>query len=103
MFSDAPFANNTDSSTQLGYVVFYVDATNTAHCVQHSSLKINRVVHSVLGGELLAMDDAIDYATRHFHDLCFILTCHPRIEFRTYSLSIFNILLHQLTVTTEND
>ena len=59
-FTDASFANNKDLSSQIGYVLALVDATDKANIVHWSSVKCKRVTRSVLASELYAMAHGFD-------------------------------------------
>jgi hypothetical protein len=67
VYSDASYANNADSSSQLGYIIFLVDGYGTCQPLFWSSHKSRRVTRSVLGSETMAFADAFDmvYALKH--------------------------------------
>jgi len=52
--SDASFATNYDSSSQLGYIVLIADAKGRAIPIFFKSYKARRVTRSVMGAELIA-------------------------------------------------
>jgi len=58
--SDASFATNYDSSSQLGYIVFIADAKGRAIPIFFKSYKARRVTRSVMGAELIAFSDMFD-------------------------------------------
>lgn len=62
-YSDAGFATNRDESSQVGYVVLLTDKTNRVSILHWNSSKCVRVTRSVLGAELCAFCDAMDFAT----------------------------------------
>ena len=61
-YSDAAFANNADSSSQLGYIIILIDATNMAVLVSYKSYKSRRIARSVLSAEVIAFADLSDNA-----------------------------------------
>ena len=62
VFTDASFANNTDQSSQIGYVIVLADQDNKANIIHWSSTKCKRVTRSVLASELYAMAHGFDVA-----------------------------------------
>jgi hypothetical protein len=60
VFTDSSFANNRDSSSQIGYVICLSDSTNKANILHWSSVKCKRVTRSVLAAELFAMVHGFD-------------------------------------------
>jgi hypothetical protein len=62
VFTDSSFANNTDLTSQIGYVITLADATGKANIVHWSSIKCKRVTRSVLASELYAMTHGFDIA-----------------------------------------
>ena len=60
IFTDASFANNTDYTSQIGYVVVLADKHNRANILHWSSTKCKRVTRSVLASELYAMAHGFD-------------------------------------------
>ena len=62
VFTDSSFANNTDLSSQIGYVVVLADSTGKANIIHWSSIKCKRVTRSVLASELYAMTHGFDIA-----------------------------------------
>uniref|UniRef100_A0A093UWB3 Transposon Ty2-OR1 Gag-Pol polyprotein n=1 Tax=Talaromyces marneffei PM1 TaxID=1077442 RepID=A0A093UWB3_TALMA len=61
-FVDASFANNKDSSSQIGHVIVLADAQNNANILHWSSTKCKRVARSVLASETYAMANGFDVA-----------------------------------------
>lgn len=53
---------------QLGYVVLLCDNRSRCHVIDFKSRKSNRVVRSILGGELYAVSDGFDaaYLLKHY-------------------------------------
>ena len=60
VFTDSSFANNRDLSSQIGFVICLIDASNTANILHWSSIKCKRVTRSVLASELYAMAHGFD-------------------------------------------
>lgn len=60
VYTDASHANNSDMSSQIGYVIVMMDSTNTANLIHWSSIKCKRVTRSVLAAELYAMAHGFD-------------------------------------------
>ncbi|RAL64335.1 hypothetical protein DID88_001811 [Monilinia fructigena] len=52
---DASFANNTDLSSQIGYVICLMDKHNNANIIHWTSIKCKRITRSVLASELYAL------------------------------------------------
>lgn len=61
-FTDASFANNGDSSSQIGFVIVLADEDDNANILHYSSTKCKRVTRSVLASELYAMAHGFDHA-----------------------------------------
>ncbi|RAL67593.1 hypothetical protein DID88_008346 [Monilinia fructigena] len=55
VFTDASFANNTDLSSQIGYVICLMDKHNNANIIHWTSIKCKRITRSVLASELYAL------------------------------------------------
>ncbi|POS88265.1 hypothetical protein EPUL_000613 [Erysiphe pulchra] len=60
VYTDASHANNSNISSQIGYVIVMMDSTNTANLIHWSSIKCKRVTRSVLAAELYAMAHGFD-------------------------------------------
>ncbi|EED20730.1 conserved hypothetical protein [Talaromyces stipitatus ATCC 10500] len=61
-FVDASFANNKDSSSQIGYIIVLADAQNNANILHWSSTKCKRITRSVLASEMYGMANGFDAA-----------------------------------------
>ncbi|EED20822.1 hypothetical protein TSTA_040160 [Talaromyces stipitatus ATCC 10500] len=61
-FIDASFANNKDSSSQIGYIIVLADAQNNANILHWSSTKCKRITRSVLASEMYGMANGFDAA-----------------------------------------
>lgn len=100
VYADASVAKNDDYSTQLGHVVLLADDSGRASHVCFSSYKSQRVVRSVLGGELYALADAADLAFVLKRDLEAALAMEVPVVVLTDSFSLFNVLIRTSTGTT---
>jgi hypothetical protein len=60
IFTDSSFANNTDYSSQIGYVIALVDDRGNVNILHWSSTKCKRVTHSTLASELYGMANGFD-------------------------------------------
>jgi hypothetical protein len=60
VFTDASFANNTDLSSQIGFVIVLADCYNCTNIIHWSSIKCKRVTRSVLASELYAIAHGFD-------------------------------------------
>jgi len=60
VFTDASFANNTDCSSQIGYVIVLADNNDQANILHWSSVKCKRITRSVLASELYGMAHGFD-------------------------------------------
>ena len=101
VFIDASFANNSDYSSQLGFLTTLMDATNTCNIVHYGSVKCKRVTRSALASELYAMVYGIDqfYVIQKTIKLFF----GKRVPLRIFtdSLSLFDSLTHKGSSDTE--
>lgn len=69
VYSDSSFANNQDSSSQLGYFIVMADSSNRCNILQYRSFKSRRVVRSVIGADVYAFTEAFDAAYILKHDI----------------------------------
>lgn len=58
VYADASFATSEDMSLQIGYIILLCDDTNLYNVLNFSNRKSQRVVQSIMGGELWAFTDA---------------------------------------------
>ena len=59
-YNDAAFANNVDSSSQLGRIALLTDDNHNSIAVSYKSCKPRRVTRSVLSAEVIAFADLFD-------------------------------------------
>ncbi|KAA8493483.1 Transposon Ty1-BL Gag-Pol polyprotein [Porphyridium purpureum] len=62
VFADASYGSNEDFTSQLGFVVFLGDSSETIHYLHSTSHKAKQVAHSVMSAKLLALVLAYDFA-----------------------------------------
>ena len=62
VFADASFANSATCHTQVGYLLLLADINDRICPLNWQSKRLNRVVHSTLAAETLALVTAIDSA-----------------------------------------
>ena len=60
--SDASFASNLDSTSQLGYLCFLADNAGNVVPIQFKSYKARIVTRPVMGADLMAFSDMLDAA-----------------------------------------
>lgn len=100
VFTDSSFANNRDSTTQLGFMILLTDGTGRANLLHFSSYKSKRIVRSVLGGETYAFADGFDAAYMLRYDLERMLMRRIPMTMLTDSESLFRVII-KASVTTE--
>ena len=93
IFADSSFANNTDLSSQIGYVMLLADASDKANILHWSSTKCKRVTRSVLAAELYAMSAGFDMASCLKSTIEAILKLKLPMEICTDSKSIYDCLV----------
>lgn len=69
VYADESFANNSDSTTQLGYLALLCGANDNANLLQCSSHKSRRTVWKGLGGDFMALADGLGYSLGIREDL----------------------------------
>jgi hypothetical protein len=93
VFTDSSFANNTDFSSQIGYVLVLADSQNNANILHWSSTKCKRVTRSVLASELYAMSNGFDMASSIKSTIESILNIHLPLTVCTNSKSVYDCLV----------
>ncbi len=73
-YADAAFANNSDMSSQLGFIVLLKDKYDNASIIHYGSWKCKRVTRSVLGAEVYAFSNCLHFVLVFAHDLSSILS-----------------------------
>ena len=91
-YTDAGFADNNDTSSQLGYIMFLVDKYDYCQPLMWFSHKSKRVTKSVLGSEMMAFADGFDFSFSLKHDLQKILNQDVPLIMLTDSLSLFDVI-----------
>ena len=61
VYSDASFASNRDYKWQIGFFAVRADDTQRCNIIHWSSTKCGQVTPLVLGAELHAFSDALDF------------------------------------------
>ena len=93
VFTDASFANNKDLSSQIGFVLVQVDASNKANIVHWSSVKCKRVTRSVLASELYGMAHGFDIGAAIKSTVDKILQVNLPLILCTDSKSLYDCLV----------
>lgn len=99
VYSDSSFANNRDSTSQMGYIILLADAHNKCNIVQYRSFKSKRITRSVIGAEVYAFTEAFDAAFIPKHDLEQVLGRRvPILAMLTDSKGLFDVITkHSMT------
>ena len=63
VFTDAVFANNTDYTSQIDFVICLTDGSNKANLIHWSSTKCKKITRNVLTAKLFAMTQRFDVAS----------------------------------------
>ena len=100
VFTDSSFANNRDLSSQIGFVICLIDASNTANILHWSSIKCKRVTRSVLASELYAMAHGFDIGAVLKATLFRVLQYDVPMVICTDSKSLYESLV-KLSTTNE--
>jgi hypothetical protein len=60
IFTDLLFANNTDYTSQINYIIVLANKNNNTNILYWSSTKYKKIIHSVLAFELYAISHGFD-------------------------------------------
>lgn len=82
-------------------MIFSTDKYNNENLIKYASVKSRRVIRSVLGADMFALEDACDAAILLQHDLNIIINKTLKISLLTDSATIFNFIIRNAP-TTEN-
>ncbi len=72
-YSNAAFAHNENSTSQLGMVIVLFNAHGHANILHYASWKSRRITRSILAAEMYAFSACYDYALTAAHDLSSML------------------------------
>ena len=100
VFTDSSFANNSDLSSQIGFVILIVDNNKKANIIHWASVKCKRVTRSVLAAELYAMSLGFDNAVTIKSTIQQILNRPINLTIYIDSKSLYDCLV-KLGSTTE--
>ena len=98
-YADAGFANNEDLTFQLGFIVMLKDKHNNAAIIHHGSWKFYRVTRSVLGAEIYAFSQCLDFVIALSHDSPTIVQRKVKTVTFTDSKSLFDTITKLRTVS----
>jgi hypothetical protein len=92
IYSDSSYANNSDQSSQIGYISLLVDSARKALPLAYRSIKSRMVTRSVLAAETIALVEAyhVGYCLRH--ELSRLLGRHVSLTLATDSQTLFNAI-----------
>ena len=100
VFTDASLANNSDCSSQSGYLVFLMNSDNGKFSLlAWRSQKLRRIARSTLSAERMACVDGIDAASLFQNLLAEILVLNIPILPVTDNASLINAVYSSKTVT----
>lgn len=97
MYPDASFAENSNITSELGYIVMLADKSEKCIVLHFASYKGRRVCCSVLGAEFNAFGDAFDYAYVISHDIETMLGQRVPLTMFTDSGSLFDVIVKNST------
>ena len=99
LFTDASFANTTNSKSQLGFVVLLKDGTNAANIVHYGSSRCQRVTCSVMASEIHGLLYGFDQAYVAQQILQETLDVPIPIDAYVDSKTLFNVIAKQSSTT----
>jgi transposase InsO family protein len=92
-YSDASLHNNSDTSSQLGYVILLADATGLCCVLSFRSFKSKRIARSSMAAETMAFADTFDASFAIKHDLESMLGQRIPLLILTDSRPLFDVLV----------
>lgn len=92
LFADSSFANNVDSSAQLGFIIMLTYHTDRTNCLYLAIYKSKIIVRSVLDGETYAFADEFDSSIMLRHDLECMVGRNISLNMSTDSESFFRVI-----------
>ena len=95
--TDAAFATNLKSMSQLGYLILLCDKDKNCNILQFKSYKSRRAARSILGAEIYSFADGFDQAYALKTDIEKILHRHVPITMLTDSKCLFDIITKSST------
>ncbi len=98
-YADGSFASNSDLSSQLGFIVLLTDKHDNAAIVPYGSWKCRCVTRSVLGSEVDAFTQTLDFVLALAHDISDMLTRNMSILMFTDSKCLFDTITKLSTVS----
>ena len=90
LFTDAAFANISDLSSQMGFLIALQDANGRCNIVHYGSARCRRVTRSIMAAELLALVYGFDQAYVIKHTLEKLLSKTIPIDALIDSRTVFN-------------
>lgn len=98
-YTDSSFANRTDISSQIGYLICLADASNKMRVLGSRSCKTSRVARSAMVAETLAFTAALNAAIVIRHQLQLLLRASVLLLMLTDSKSLFDVLISNQSTT----
>lgn len=93
VFTDSFFANNIDTSSQIGFIIVLVDKNKKANLIHWSSIKCKRITRSVLAAELYGIVHGFDIGVAIKLTLDMILSTTVPLILCTDSKSLYECLV----------
>lgn len=92
VYSDASFTSKEDLSSQIGYIILLCDKTGEFNLLNYASRKFERVVQSIMSGELCAFTDSFDATFLLAADLRRMLKLDIPTNMMTDSKQVFEVI-----------